>query len=253
VGRLLLEYNLYLKNIMNWLFKINNQFFFMKNFIFILLLLLYFSCAKSQNLARINGQMIIKEKSADGKFSISSGTFYYDTKIKKLIYNLIFPNKITWVAKDTTLFKFENGIVVQKIRNYALPEFSIFHLALFGNLNDYGLSKSGYKISSTEKLKDNVYITYTPDKSYKGMGKVIIDQKNGLLQGIVFYNSKNVIINKQFFNKYKNEKGIAYPMEVINIAIINNKELYQVTTYNKISINDFNDTKNFDIKLPNKY
>jgi hypothetical protein len=221
----------------------------MSKYIIITLFLLIGNSIYSQNLARINGQMVLKEKGIDGKISLSTGTFYYDTKIKKLIYNLIFPQKITWLAKDTLLYKIENGRVSQKIRNYAMPEFSIFHLALYGGLSDYGLNKSGYKISNTEKQANQVFITYSPDKSMKGLGKVVLSQKNGLLTGILFYNPSNKIINKQFYNKYITEKGISFPSEVVSISIKDNKESYQVTTYKKLTINDFKNNTNFDLKL----
>jgi hypothetical protein len=216
-----------------------------------LLIILIFNTQNilAQNLARINGQMIIKNKGLDGKISVTSGSFYYDTKIKKLIYNLIFPTKTTYISKDSSLYKIENGKIVSKIKSYAMPQFSIFHLALYGGLSNYGLSKSGYNITNTQKIKDMVYITYQPDKLMKGMGKVVISQKNGQLYGIVFYNTTDNIVSKQFYQKYTTEKGISFPKEVVNITYTNGKELYQITNYNKITINDFKDNKNFDFKL----
>lgn len=197
----------------------------------------------------MSGQMIFKEKDITGKISISSGKFYYDTKIKKLIYSLIFPNKVTWISKDTNLYKLENGKVVQKKTSYAVPEFSIFSFTLNGNLQDYGMKKSGFKITNVEKLNEKVYITYSPQNLKSGLGKVVISQKKNLLDGVVFYNPKGKLISKQFYKKYIIEKGISFPTEIISITYVNNAELYTITNYDKIVINDFKDDKNYDIPL----
>lgn len=218
----------------------------MKAQVFFFILLLKISTTTCQNLARISGNLIIKEKDQFGKFSITSGKFYYDTKINKLIYNIVFPQKTTWVAKDTTIYKIENNKIVERKSSFILPEYSIFGFALNGNLQDYGMKKSGYKITDISKSEGKVFLTYSPQQKNSPLGKIIIAQQNNILVGVLFYNPQNKLLSKQFFKKYISQKGINFPTEIVAIKYVDNKELYTITNYDKININDFKDTKNYD-------
>ncbi|NJK95019.1 MAG: hypothetical protein HC905_09015 [Bacteroidales bacterium] len=88
------------------------------------------------------------------------------------------------------------------------------------------------KIEKVERQNDMVITTWAlPEKAAKLFGKIKTSTKNNKLIGIVFLDTENKVIKKQFFNEYKNLSGLEFPHEVIDIVYINGKENYQVTTY----------------------
>lgn len=200
---------------------------------------------------RIKADFTIKEKLYDGKERLTMGQVFYDKTEKKLIYDIKFPEKETWVIIDTMLYRIINKKVIEVKPVKAIAEFSIFHLILNEGIADFGLKKSFYTIDKVEK-ENNMIITtwHAPEKLSKTFGKIVLAQKNKQLNGVVFFSPIDVILTKQFFKKYINVNGVQFPTEIIQISYVNKQENYQLTTYKNIIIDDFKENNIYNYNLP---
>lgn len=129
-------------------------------------------------------------------------------------------------------------------------EFTIYHLLLNGNLADYGLKKTNFSLKKVEKTKDGVISTWEPPSDMKKLfGNVLMMNSGQELTGIVFKNTEGAVVSKQFFRKYKKNKGLMFPQEIIRENYIQGKKSYEITTYSNTVINDYSEDK-YSYKIP---
>ena len=220
----------------------------------ILLVCLVFICQinlQAQKYYRITVEFSTKTISYDGKAQLSRGTFFYDRNFKKLVYLNTFPTKDMWLSFDTVIYNIINERIAKKFQSPPLAQFSIFHLALTSQINNYGLKNSGFTIKKVEKTKDMVITTWIPPNYLNKMfGKVLISICSNKLNGIVFIDAKGNTLRKQFFNKFENFNGVEFPLEVIDITYTNGKENYQVTTYKTIKIDEVSSNYYYNYPIP---
>ncbi len=218
----------------------------------LLFLLLFPHLLIAQQFFRVKADFSIKSKLTNGSGQLTMGTVFYDKTTKKIVYRNRFPEKETWVSVDSFMYKIVNENVISKQNIPSLAEFTVFHLALNGNLADYGLKNTSFTVEKVEKEKGQVITTWKPSpKLSKAVGKIMVSQKDKCLNGIVFFNPKGEIITKQFFNKYQNFNGLQFPCETIQITYVNGKEAYQMATYSNIVVNDFKDDDIYNFVIPN--
>lgn len=232
----------------------------MPKFRFLLFVLLFFSISSfGQQFYRFKADVAIKDKLASGSYRLTMGKIYYDKIYKKIVYKLIFPKRETMVVQDTTMFSInENNILVSSSRTLLIPEFTAFHLALTGQLSDYGLKpknneKSLFKIAKVEKTENGVITTWTPSEdSYKKVfGDIKMQTVNKRLDAMVFYNPKGKIVSQQFFKKYVNVKGVEFPTEVTMISINDKGEKnIQLTSYKNVVIDQNTEDEIYRYKIP---
>lgn len=200
---------------------------------------------------RIKADFSIKEKSADSTVNLTVGTVFYDRVIKKVIYDVTFPKKETWIIHDTAVYKIVNGKVTERIKASSIAEFTIFHMALTGSLNDFGIRDMPFKLATVEKQDSMVIATWKPEeKVQKLFGKIVMSKVNRKIYGIVFFKTNGNIAGKQFFRKYKKIQGVDFPTEVIQINYTPTGTSRQITTFKNIVIDQPNDKKLFDRAIP---
>jgi hypothetical protein len=200
---------------------------------------------------RISMDFVIKAKSPAGDQQLTVGKLYYDKNIKQIVYEVSFPEKEIWVQKDTVLYKIVNSKVVSRQRIPSGIEFSIYNLVLNGNLADYGLKRTKFRIKKVEKSEGNVISTWEPpDVSKKVLGDILLSNVNQQLNGIVFKNSAGEIVAKQFFRNYAKVKGLSFPQEIIKENYINGQKIYELTNFTNIIINDLSGDNTYNYKIP---
>ena len=212
--------------------------------------ILFASSVIAQQSFRIKCDFSIKQKNADKTTSLTIGTAYYDKLAKKLVYKISFPEKETWVFKDTTFYVFKNDKFVTKKKSILLPEFSIFHLALNNKLADYGLKDSPFKIDKIEKEKNMVITTYKPTgKVAASMGNILLSIIDKKLNGVIFYNTKNEISTKIFYKDYKLFSALTFPTVVTQFTYLKGENLQQ-TTYKNVVVDQLSDDNiyNYDLR-----
>jgi hypothetical protein len=194
---------------------------------------------------------MIKAKSPAGQQQLTVGKIFYDKNIKQIVYQISFPEKEIWVQKDTILYKIVNSKVIGKQSIPTMIEFSIFHLVLNGNLADYGLKNTKFKIKSVEKLEGNVISTWeAPPELSKLFGDILLSNINQQLNGIVFKNNEGEVISRQFFQNYIKVDGLSFPQEIIKEDNINGQKVYELTTFSNILVNDLSGENIYDYKIP---
>ncbi|MEN8119592.1 MAG: hypothetical protein ABFS35_04570 [Bacteroidota bacterium] len=181
------------------------------------------------------------------------GKVFYDIKTKKIVIKNGFPVKEYVVHNDTSIYYIRVGNIVKHSKIISPVEFSIFHLALNGQLSNYGLDKAGYTIENIQKDKGLVIASWIPLEKYKHtLGKVLISTKDKRLYGIVFLDLNEKIVSKHIFHKYVNIDGFDFPSEVVRINYFDNYELYELTTYRKIKINEMGNENYYNYDIPGK-
>jgi len=232
---------------------LRSSFLFFHNqemrFYFILFFFTISCYSFAQQFFRIKADFSIKQKNADNTTSLTIGTAYYDKLSKKLVYKIIFPEKETWVFKDTTFYIFKNDKFFTKKKSILLPEFTIFHLALNNKLLDYGLKDSPFKIDKIEKDKNMVITTYKPTgKIAKALGNVLLSTTDKKLNGVIFYSAKNEITSKIFYKNYKLFSGLSFPTKVTQFTY-NKGENLQQTTYKNLIIDQLNEDNIYNYNI----
>lgn len=154
----------------------------------------------SQEYFRINADFTVKIKSSDGKLNLTKGKVFYDKNYKELIYEISFPQNEKWLIKDTSLIIFRKDTLYKRTSIPSINEFTVFHLALNSNLNDFGLKNSIYKINKVEKKKDLVLSYWKiPDQATTTLDHVIIAKRNNRLESVIMIGAKSKILSKQFY------------------------------------------------------
>ncbi len=196
----------------------------------------------AQDYYRFTAEFVIKEKLEDEASQLITGNIYFDKYIKKLVYDVQFPEASVIVMHDTLLYKIKDG-VVQEIKSIPpLAENSVFYQLLEGKTKNFGLdvAGSGYELKQVEKIDAQVISTFEPVEELKSIfGTVHISVREGRLYGVVIKDSEGEILNKQFFRKYINVSGLQVPSEMISINFLQpDKTLKKITTFKKVRINE---------------
>ncbi len=221
--------------------------------ILLLTMLPVFVVAQKEAYYRVRADFSIKEKSSDGRSSLTMGEVFYDRMLKKIVYNVKFPEKETWLFQDTLMYKIQNDVVDKSPLMPGYIDFSIFNLSLANNLRDYGLKKSVYSVKSVVKEGDMVISIWAPKQEFeKLLGEVKISVVDNKLYGVIFYNPQKRMIGKQIFTNYITLQSFEFPGEIISFSYPENGiEIQQVTTYKNIKVNNW-DEKMYNYSIPGR-
>lgn len=193
----------------------------------------------------------MKVKSVSGQQQLTVGKVYYDKNIKQIVYNITFPEKQVWIQKDTVLYKIVASKLIGKQPIPTIIDFSIYNLALNGNLSDYGLKNTKFKIVKVDRSEANVISTWMPPAELKKyFGNVLLSNSDQQLNGIIFKNSNDEVVSRQFFRNYIKVKGLSFPQEIIKETYSNGQKAYELTTFSNILINDVSGDNEYNYKIP---
>lgn len=205
----------------------------------------------AQQFHRIKSEYSIKYTDTKGNQILQMGVVFYDINSKKIVMKNGFPVREMLVQKDTTIYQIRNNLLVGTSRAYALVDLSVFHMALTGELNNYGLDKAGYHLENVKSDKGLILTTWAPpDEAKNYLGKILVSTKEKQLFGIVFLDTNEKIIAKHFYRDYKNIEGFVFPTEVLRITYSNDEESYKLTKYTKIKINEMDDEEYYNYQIP---
>ena len=206
---------------------------------------------KAQQFHRIKSEYTIKYKDPNGNDILQRGVVFYDINSKKIVMKNGFPVREIIVQNDTTVYQIRNEQIIASSRNYAMVDLSIYHLALTGELNRYGLDKAGYILDTVKRDKGLVLSTWLPPQNAKeNLGRILVSSKDKQLFGIVFLNPEEKIIAKHFFRDYTNINGFEFPTEVLIITYKNDKEIFNLTKFINIAINETGNEEYYNYKIP---
>lgn len=194
----------------------------------------------AQEYFRISADFTVKIKNSDGSLNLTKGKVFYDKNYKELIYEISFPQNEKWIIKDTSLTIIRKDTLYKKTSIPSINEFTVFHLALNSNLNDFGLKNSIYKINKVEKKKDLVLSYWKiPNQASTILDHVIIAKKDNKLESVVMIGNESKIMSRQFFKDYQKIDAFEFPRQIIQILYdTNGLENYQITEFQNLKIND---------------
>ena len=204
-----------------------------------------FSYFGQKAFSRIEAEITIKE--IDSTNRITTGKMFYDKNLGSIYYSIMFPNREVVVYTDSMIFRLNNDKVVENYKSATGLKFNIFNLVLNSQMEYYGLNSSSYELVNTKNNQDQIITTWEPkfkNKKYKS-GKIVMSQKNKLIFGLVSFHPDGSVISKQFFEDYNNVDGLMIPFKITQIAFINDKPEYKITTFKNIKVNNFEDQKNY--------
>ena len=203
--------------------------------------------AFSQDYFRIRADFTVKISNSDGTRNLTRGVVYYDKNIKELIYDISFPEKETWVSRDTSLLKIRDGKVYDKMSIPSINEFTIFHLALNSMLNDFGLKNSPFKIQKVEK-KGDLTLSYwnIPEQASTLMDFVVVARKGNRLESVVIMADENKVLSKQFFRNYTRVRAFEFPSQIVQALYdTQNRENYQSTEFKNLVVNETGNNESY--------
>lgn len=206
----------------------------------ICLIIFWGEWAYAQDYFRIKADFTVKISNADGTKNLTKGVVYYDKNIQDLIYDVTFPGKERWISKDTSLIKFKDGKIYERVTIPSINAFTVFHLALNSALNDFGLRNSIFKISKVEKKNDMV-ISYwkIPDQANTVMDYVMVARKGNRLESVVVSGDQQKILSKQYYRDYTTTGSFEFPQQIVQIMYDSqDRENYQVTEFKNIVVNE---------------
>ena len=226
--------------------------FKISNFLFLIIVFTvvpFHLCA--QQFHRIKADYSIKYKDAQGNEVLQMGVVFYDINTKKIVMKNGFPVREILVQKDSTIYQIRNEHLMSSSKSYALADLSIYHLALTGNLTNYGLNKAGFTLDTVKNDKGLILTTWLPPQNLKYiLSKILLSTKEKQLFGIVYLNPNEKIIAKHLFRDYTNISGFDFPREVLVITYEGDKEVFNLTKYSKIVIDGTNNEEYYDYKIP---
>jgi hypothetical protein len=193
----------------------------------------------AQSSYRIKADITIKIKNQDSTFQYTKGTVRYDRNIKKVIYNITFPQKETYVSVDTLVYKFQDGKLISTQGSPLKPEFSIFHFMLNNDITDFGLKNSSFRATNIEKAGDLIITKWTaPALPNFPLGNILVTSKDKRLQSVIIHGTKGEIISRQIFKKFTFINGIEIPTEILAVNYFSGRKTYQIIQFDHIQINE---------------
>lgn len=205
----------------------------------------------TQTYTRIECDFTIKEKYPNGRQMLTMGHVYFDSNIKKIVYQLKFPEKEILVVQDTVMFRIVDGKVNTSTSISELLDFSIFNLSLKGHLDYYGLSETRFQLTEMENDQGMVITSWLPPDELKDIaGKIMISQKDKKIFGIINFAVDSSIISKQFFESYINVQSIDFPEEVTQFFYTPEGEIIKKITYNNVVINNMENDEMYHYPVP---
>lgn len=212
-----------------------------------LFLVLFQQAVFCQDYFRIKADFTVKISNSDGTRNLTRGVVYYDKNIRELIYDISFPEKETWVSRDTSLLKIRDGKVYEKMSIPSINEFTIFHLALNSMLNDFGLKNSPFKIQKVEK-KGDLTLSYwnIPEQASTLMDFVVVARNGNRLESVVIMADEQKVLSKQFFRNYTKVKAFEFPTQIVQILYDSqNRENYQLTEFKNLGVNETGNNESY--------
>lgn len=213
----------------------------LRSTLFFCLWLMGFSqVACGQEYYRINAGFTVKIKKHDGTMNLTKGAVYYDKNIKELIYRVSFPQPEVWVIADTSIFKYRQDTLYERITIPSVNEFTVFHLSLNSGMSDFGLTKSMFKVSKVEK-KNDLVLSYwkIPDQIETSIDHVVVAKKDNRLESVIMMGDESKILSRQFYRDYLKIGAFEFPQQIVQIVPDDDgNQNYQVTEFDHIKVND---------------
>lgn len=223
-----------------------------KYIIFFLFVFLFTSQGFSQEAYRIHSDFLFRSKGLDSMFRVTKGEVFFDKNIKTLVFKNTFPQRETFVIKDTFLYVFHGDTLIDTRKNIIPPEHTMFSYLLSSTFANYGLENSGFQINNVERKKGIVVTSWMPNGLIgKYVGKILVANKDKRLYSVVIYDNEKKLLSRQIFKKYESIQGTEIPSEILSVTYYSDSSQYmQITNLSNIKLNETVNESMYHFKLP---
>lgn len=186
----------------------------MKTLLAALALLTASLAATAQAPKRLSAHFSLKHISATGEESLTIGNLYYDMRHGQLIYRVQFPDTHTVVVEADSTYVLRDSTVVSASKTLQAPNATVFHMALIGQLNSYGLAANpSYSLTEQTREGDCIISTWEPQRP-PGQRMALLHCERQL-RAVLTYNTEGEVATRQQFSSYTTHLGTAMPREVL--------------------------------------
>lgn len=201
---------------------------------------------------RFKADFSIKEKeSGKDQGRLITGAIYYDKNQRKTVYNIRFPEPEQWLVRDTFMFRIKSDTLVSQQIVPPVGEFSVFNMILSQQLNDFGLSKVGYKPGNVQQEGDQVIAQWLPPEQFKSyLGPVSMAMENKRLSAAAFYDKDQKLVSKFYFKDYTVENGLPVPGKIYQIFYRETGEFIRIMSLKNILINQTDEDNIYNFAIP---
>ncbi len=221
-----------------------------KHFIIFFFLTFWLATGAAQSAYRIKSDFLFKVKNPDSTFNLSKGVVYYDKNIKKLVFDLSFPEREIKVTKDTLVYTFRADTLYSIEKNLLAPEFTLFNYLLTDQFQTYGIDDKFFSADKVERSQGLVITHWKPKgKLSEVIGEIVIAQKQKRLYSVLIKNPEMEIINRQIFKNYKTIKGTIIPTEILSVFNVDTTRYLQITSLKNPVINETINEAIYDFDL----
>lgn len=206
----------------------------------------------AQEFYRFKADFSIKEKEkGKEQGSLIMGTVFFDKNLRKIAYEIRFPEPERWLLQDTTLLRVVGDSLVSRQVIGPVSEYSFFNLILSQQLADFGLSRSGYSPGEVRQEGEQTLSTWLPPEQLrKQFGPVVLAQENKRLTAIAFMNKEGSVAAKFYLQDYQTLEGLPVPGKIYQIFYRADSELVRIMTFKNILVNSADEDDHYDFAVP---
>lgn len=174
----------------------------------------------------IQGKLSIKEIDLQQKETLLMGNFFFHPQEEVIIYDILFPEKVSIFFYKNKLLVFEKDSLVFETNKFSV-ETSVFHNLFYKtDLKDI-LKNNGFTLinATIDKNNDDIFVF---DGS-EGKIKILTKYSRNNLASVVTVKDKS-IIEKVIINQYTQIDSYRFPSEFFKLSFQNNTESKQWVT-----------------------
>jgi hypothetical protein len=192
-----------------------------------------------QNFSIFEAEFSIKEKyKKSQKSTLFKGKVLVNTLEQTSKFDLFFPNRETWILKDSILSKFQNDTLTKKVNVGHFDNFSMIKEISSAIKKDYGLSDLGFTISDITEDSIGIVMNWLPPTAMKSVfSNAVTIISDNLLKSITLYDLNGNIVANTFFEDYQFLKNIPIPSRVFSKISGDTDTVFKSLQFNNIKIN----------------
>ena len=216
------------------------------------LILSFLTQARASDPFRMSADFTIKQREGE-KGQLVTGKAYLDKKVGKLCYHIQFPEPGYWVMQDSFLYEFDQHMVlVEKKPILYHPGLSLYSLILTRSLDDLGLKETGFTVQSLETQGDSLATAewVPPPSLKKKIGKAFLTHKRKILHAAAFFDAKDHLVARVYYQKTEIVDGIPVPVETLSIAYTEEGERMTLTRLKNVVFNEMDNDLLYNFPLP---
>lgn len=206
----------------------------------IILLLLICVIGNGQTILKFEADFtIIQKNKIANKSTIFKGQVSSNISEKISKYSLTFPNKETWILRDSTLALHKNDSLLKTFNVHQFENFSIINDLNAAFKKDYGLSELGFHQENVTQDSTKVFIKWLPPTALKDIfGSAVTCISDNLLHSVTLIDPLGNIASTVFFSNYTFFKNYPIPLKITSKIVGDKETIFKSIVFSNVKINN---------------